>query len=178
MAHAGSKRGKAQGGTMMGTLATAAVVSALFVPAWLVGMPYGAQGSLDEPIVLQLRAYGCTRNDDDPATRCHVYRLKDEKGNRTGEISRFRTPIFDLEGNDVGLEFRSCIYSSGSQAVCTTILALRASPATDRGRIVLSGVPDHAIPITGGSGAYVGVEGEGRAVPNQGSWLVTLSLTS
>lgn len=162
---------------MKGKLATAAVVSMLCVCASLLGIAFAAQGGLDVPTVVQLRAYGCLTNDVDPATRCHVYRLKDEKGDRTGEISRFRTPIFDLEGNEVGLEFRSCIYSSGSQAVCTTILALRASPVTQRGRIVLSGVPDHAIPITGGSGAYVGAEGEARAVADQGSWLVTLNLT-
>jgi hypothetical protein len=83
--------------------------------------------------------------------------LKDEKGNRTGEISRFRTPIFDLEGNDVGREYLSCVYSKGTDSICTTVLVLRESATTQRGRIVLSGVPGHPLPIIGGSGAYLGV---------------------
>ena len=129
------------------------------------------------PETIQLRAYGCLTNDDDPATNCRVYRLRDEAGRRTGEISRFLTPIFDVDGNTiVGREFRGCTFSKGSETICTTILVFRDTAQTRRGRIVLTGVPGHPLPITGGSGAYRNVRGEGIAEPDHGSWLVTLRL--
>lgn len=146
--------------------------------ALLAGVSHGDERTnVVEPMVIQLRVYGCATNDHDPATDCHVYRLIDEAGHRTGEISRFRTPIFDLDGNEVGREFRECVSSRGSGSICTTILTLRDSAHTERGRIVLTGVPDHVIPITGGSGAYQNAHGQGEAESDHGSWLVTLSLT-
>jgi hypothetical protein len=52
--------------------------------------------------VVELTTPGCTTDDNDPATRCHVYRLRGEDGRRSGEISRIRQPVFGADGTDVG----------------------------------------------------------------------------
>ena len=96
--------------------AVAFLASALLLSGLFVGVSYGGGGGITEPQVIELVTTGCATNDNDPATECRVYRLKDTEAGtqrRRSSDSRFRcrTPhgnpvgcgrtcdCFELEGN-------------------------------------------------------------------------------
>lgn len=139
----------------------AALVSALLLSVLFVGVSYGGGGGITEPQVIELVTYGCSTDDDDPATGCRVFELRDDEGKRSGEIFRFRTPSSDVDGNPVGQGFLQCDIAKGTGRTCTLILSLKPGPHTERGTIVAMGVqPFPPAAIVGGSGAYLNVHGE------------------
>ena len=147
------------------------VVGALF------GISYGGGGGITQPVVLELTTTGCVTNDDDPATRCHIYRLRDENGRRSGEISRIRQPVFDKDGTNVGILIGQFVSGKGTGTTVTGVFNLKDGPFTDKGTVVLIGAPtafDGA--VLGGSGAYDNVRGDWVAESVQDGFLVTLNL--
>jgi len=135
--------------------------AALILSGTLVGVSYGGGGGIIEPQVIELVTTGCATNDDDPATECRVYQLKDTDGERSGEIFRFKVPLQDTDGNPVGRGYLECSGSKGTGQTCTLVLSLKPGPFTELGTIVSTGV--NSLPpkaITGGSGAYLNVRGE------------------
>jgi len=157
--------------------AIAALVSALLLSGLLVGVSYGGGGGITEPQVIELVTTGCATNDDDPATECRVYQLKDTDGERSGEIFRFKVPLQDTDGNPVGRGYLECSGSKGTGSTCTLVLSLKAGPFTDLGTIVSAGV--NSLPpsaITGGSGAYLNVRGEITGEDQPDGFHLTLNL--
>ena len=141
--------------------AVAILASALLVSGLFVGVSYGGGGGITEPQVIELVTNGCATNDNDPATECRVYRLKDTDGERSGEIFRFKVPLQDTDGNPVGRGYLECSGSKGTGQTCTLVLSLKPGPFTELGTIVSTGV--NSLPpsaITGGSGAYLNVRGD------------------
>ena len=146
---------------MMKKLTLGVVATVLLLSGALVGVSYGGGGGIAEPQVIELVTYGCSTDDDDPATGCRVFELRDDEGKRSGEIFRFRTPSSDIDGNPVGQGFLQCDIAKGTGRTCTLILSLKPGPHTERGTIVAMGV--EAFPpaaIVGGSGGYLNVRGE------------------
>jgi len=140
--------------------AVAILASALLVSGLFVGVSYGGGGGITEPQVIELVTTGCGTNDNDPATECHVYRLKDTDGERSGEIFRFKVPLADTDGNPVGRGYLECSGSKGTGQTCTLVLSLKPGPFTDLGTIVSTGTGLPPSAITGGSGAYLNVRGD------------------
>ena len=70
------------------TLGLAVLVASMSVVAVLAGTAVAGGGGIAEPTVLELVTKGCHTNDDDPETKCRVYRLKDTDGKYSGEIFR------------------------------------------------------------------------------------------
>ena len=152
-------------------------ISALLVLGTLVGISYGGGGGITQPVVIELTTPGCLTNDDDPATRCHIYRLRDENGRRSGEITRIRQPVFDKDGTDVGILIGQFESGKGTGTTVTGVLNLKDGPFTDKGTVVLIGAPgvfDGA--VLGGSGAYDNVRGDWVAEGVEGGFLLTLNL--
>lgn len=157
--------------------AVAALASALLLSGLLVGVSYGGGGGITEPQVVELVTKGCATNDDDPATECRVYQLKDTDGERSGEIFRFKVPLQDTDGNPVGRGYLECSGSKGTGQTCTLVLSLKPGPFTELGTIVSTGVnslPPNA--ITGGSGAYLNVRGEITGENQSDGFHLTLNL--
>lgn len=141
--------------------AVAILASALLVSGLFVGVSYGGGGGITEPQVIELVTTGCATNDNDPATDCRVYQLKDTDGERSGEIFRFKVWVSDVDGNPVGYTYLQCDIAKGTGRTCTNVLVLRPGPYTERGTIVSMGVQPFPPPsIVGGSGAYLNVRGE------------------
>lgn len=109
---------------------------------------------------IELQLTGCATDDGDPATGCHVYRLRDESGRRSGTVAKFREPVSDADGNVVGRQFAECIASDGAGEICTLIEVLRDGPYTDPGTLVLTGLSSGRLAVTGGTGAYAGASGD------------------
>jgi hypothetical protein len=157
--------------------AVAALASALLVSGLFVGVSYGGGGGITQPQVIELVTTGCGTNDNDPATECHVYRLKDTDGERSGEIFRFKVPLRDTDGNPVGRAYLECSGSKGTGQTCTLVLSLKPGPFTELGTIVSTGV--NSLPpsaITGGSGAYLNVRGEITGQEGPDGFHLTLNL--
>lgn len=141
--------------------AVAILASALLLSGLFVGVSYGGGGGIIEPQVIELVTTGCATDDNDPATECRIYRLKDTDGDRSGEIFRFSVPMADTDGNPVGRGFLECSGSKGTGQTCTLVLSVKPGPYTERGTIVSTGVQPFPPPaITGGSGAYLNVRGD------------------
>ena len=154
----------------------AALASALLVSGLLVGVSYGGGGGITEPQVIELVTTACATTDNDPATECRVYRLKDTDGERSGEIFRFKVPLEDTDGNPVGRGYLECSGSTGTGSTCTLILSLKPGPFTDLGTIVSTGLNLPPRAITGGSGAYLNVRGEITGQEGPGGFHLTLNL--
>ena len=136
----------------------------------------GQTGGISEPETIELHLNGCLTNDDDPATRCHVYRLSDEAGQRTGNLTQFRTPVFDADGTEIGRDFLQCFTARGTGTVCTEIIHLRPGPYTQRGKIVITGMAGTRSPITGGAGAYKTAHGTAAIENVNGEWVLKVNL--
>ncbi len=136
------------------------ITGALLLSGALVGVSYGGGGGITEPQVLELVTGGCATNDDDPATECRVFDLRDNEGDPSGTIFRFRVPLSDVDGNPVGRSFLQCDGAKGTSQTCTLILSLKSGPHTEQGTIVSTGNGLPPVAITGGSGAYLNVRGE------------------
>ena len=83
---------------------------------------------------------GCATDDEDPATECPVYRLKDTEG----ATQRDDLPIQGSgvgRGREPGRPRPSSIASSskGTGWICTLVLSLKEGPYTDLGTIVSMG---------------------------------------
>jgi hypothetical protein len=157
--------------------AVAALASALLLSGLLVGVSYGGGGGITEPQVVELVTTGCATNDNDPATECRVYQLKDTDGERSGEIFRFKVPLQDTGGNPVGRGYLECMGAKGTGQTCTLVLSLKPGPFTELGTIVATGV--NSLPpkaITGGSGAYLNVRGEITGEDQPDGFHLTLNL--
>ena len=136
-------------------------VATLLLAGVLTAAAFAGGGGITEPQVIELVTGGCATNDDDPATHCRVFNLRDDEGKRSGTIFRFRVPASDVDGNAVGWFYLQCDGAKGTGQTCTNVLTLKPGPHTERGTIVSTGV-NHLPPaaITGGSGAYLNVRGE------------------
>ena len=134
---------------------------------------WSAGGGIVDPATIELHLSGCATDDGDPTTGCHVYALRDETGNRSGSIAKFREPIEDADGNTVGKQFAECVSSKGAGEVCTLIEVLHDGPYTDPGTIVLTGLSNGTLAVTGGSGAYANVRGDATL---EGGFVLTLEL--
>ena len=136
-------------------------VAALLLAGVLAAAAFAGGGGITEPQVIELVTSACATNDDDPATDCRVFNLRDDEGHRSGEIVRFRVPLSDVDGNPVGRAYLQCDGAKGTGQTCTLVLSLKPGPHTERGTIVSTGV-NHLPPaaITGGSVAYLNVRGD------------------
>lgn len=135
-------------------------VATLLLAGVLAAAAFAGGGGITEPQVMELVTRGCATDDDDPATGCRVFNLRDDEGQRSGTIFRFRVPASDVDGNVVGWFYLQCDGAKGTGQTCTNVLTLKPGPHTERGTIVSTG--NHLPPaaITGGSGAYLNVRGE------------------
>ena len=156
--------------------AVAVLAAALVVSGLFVGVSYGSGGGITDPQVIELTTVGCTTDDGDPATECSVYRLEDTEGQRSGSVVRFRVPVWDVDGTQVGRAFLECVTSTGAGSVCTNVLSLKEGPYTDLGTIVSTGTGLPPRAITGGSGAYLNVRGEMTGATVGGDFVLTLNL--
>jgi hypothetical protein len=136
-------------------------VATLLLAGVLSAAAFAGGGGITEPQVIELVTSGCATDDDDPATHCRVFNLRDTEGQLSGEIFRFRVPLSDVDGNPVGRAYLQCDGAKSTGQTCTLILKLKAGPHTESGTIVSMG--PQAFPpvaVTGGSGAYLNVRGE------------------
>ena len=157
--------------------AVAVLAAALLVSGLFVGVSYGGGGGITEPQMIELTTVGCSTDDGDPATECAVYPLRDSEGQRSGDIVRFKVPLWDVDGTQVGRGFLECIGAKGTGSMCTAVFSLKEGPYTDLGTIVSTGVgglPPRA--ITGGSGAYLNVRGEITGETVGDDFVLTLNL--
>ena len=157
----------------------AVLAAALLLSGLFVGVSYGGGSGITEPQVIELVSRGCFNNDHDPLTECAGFNFRD--GSRDGAISRFKVPIFDIDGNPVGKGYVECVWATKTGSICTVILSLQEGPYTEQGQIVSTGlgIGPRTSPITGGSGAYANVRGElvGSEHPSDpDAFLVTLYL--
>lgn len=150
---------------------TLAIVLAIATMAPIAA--WSAGGGIVDPTTIELHLSGCATDDADPATGCHVYPLRDEDGNRSGTVAKFREPIEDADGNVVGRQFAECVASQGAGEICTLIQVLRDGPYTDPGTIVLTGLSNGTFAVTGGSGAYANVRGDATL---EAGFVLTLEL--
>lgn len=156
--------------------AVAILASAFLLSGLFVGVSYGGGGGITEPQVIELVTIGCSTDDSDPATECSVYRLKDTEGQRSGSIVRFRVPVWDVDGTQVGRALLDCVESKGTGSICTLVLSLKEGPYTDLGTIVSTGTGLPPGAITGGSGAYLNVHGEMTGETVGGDFVITVNL--
>lgn len=136
-------------------------VAALLLAGVLAATAFAGGGGITEPQVIELVTGGCATTDHDPATGCRVFDLRDDEGQLSGTIFRFRVPVSDVDGNPVGRALLQCDIAKGTGRTCTMILKLKPGPHTEHGTIVSMG--PQAFPpvaVTGGSGAYLNVRGE------------------
>ena len=141
---------------------------------WVRGS-FGQTDEISEPVTLELYLPGCLTNDDDPATRCHVYLLRDESRRPTGNLTQFQTPIFDADGTEIGRDFLNCFTARGTGTLCTEVIHLRPGPYTQRGKIVITGIAGKRSPITGGAGAYETAHGSAVADVVKGEWVLNVN---
>ena len=153
-------------------IALAATVLSIVSIASLAAASDGEKAIVD-PTSIELHLSGCATDDGDPATGCHVYRLRDEAGRRSGTVAKFREPIEDADGNVVGQQFAECIASDGAGEICTLIEVLRDGPYTDPGTVVLTGRSNGRLAVTGGTGAYANARGDATL---EGGFVLTLEL--
>ena len=156
--------------------AVAVLTAALLVSGLFVGVSYGGGGGFTEPQVIELTTVGCSTKDSNPATECSVYRLKDTEGQRSGSVVRFKVPVWDVDGTQVGHGFLECVESNGAKSLCTNVLSLKDGPYTDLGTIVSTGTGLPPRAITGGSGAYLNVRGEITGATVGNDFVLTLNL--
>jgi hypothetical protein len=132
----------------------------LLTGAILVRDAVAGGGGITEPQVIELVASGCSTNDNDPATECRVFPLRDSDGKLSGDIARFRVDMTDGDGNPVGRSYAECTAAKKTGSICTLVLSLKDGPYTDVGTIVATGTGLPPSAVTGGSGAYLNVGGE------------------
>ena len=169
---------------MRGTIArkglVAGLAAALLLSGLFVGVSYGGASGISEPQVIEIVSRGCFNNDHDPLTECADFKLQD--GPRSGNVVRFKVPMFDIDGNPVGKGYVECVFATKTGSICTVVLALTDGPHTDAGTIISTGlgIGPRTSAITGGSGAYSNVRGElvGSEHPSDpDAFLITLYLT-
>ena len=142
-------------------LSVGVLIAALLISGTLVGVSFGGGGGITEPEVIELlEPPGCAVDDNDPNTFCRVYNFKDDEGLLTGETSRFRVAVSDVDGNHVGWYFLQCDGAKSTGRTCSEVLRLKEGPYTERGTIVAMGVGLPPAAIVGGSGAYLNAHGE------------------
>lgn len=143
-----------------------AVAGALIFAAAITGVAMAGGGGISAPQTIELRAVGCGA----PETHCRFFTLRqNDKG--TGAVETFNVPVLDKDGNVVGRNRAECIFAKYVGHQCTLTETLRTGPYTRPGTIVMSMLfhPDKLEPngyvdtgaITGGSGAYENVRGQG-----------------
>jgi hypothetical protein len=108
------------------------------------------------------------------------YRLRDEAGDASAVIELFKGPLFDEDGNEIGVHRCQCINGSGFGWTCTHIFGLRPGPYTARGTVVITGLfrgfNGERNAITGGTGAYAGAAGFAIASVDDDAFVHTLYL--
>ena len=164
-------------GKSIGRNGAVAILASVLVSGLFVGVSYGGGGGITEPQVIELVTTGCATDDNDPQTECRVYRLTDTDGERSGEVFRFKVPLADTDGNQIGRGYLECSGSKGKGQTCTLVLSMKPGPFTDLGTIVSTGVnslPPNA--VTGGSGAYLNVRGVITGKFGPGGFHLTLNL--
>lgn len=153
-----------------GVLAVALLVSGL-----LVRVSHAGGGGITGPTVIELTTPGCRHIDD-----CHIYRLRDDQGARTGTLRRSRDPLYDLDGNPAGTSFGQCFGAKRTGTICMLVLNLTPGPHTELGAITTAGIRHESFPntlaVTGGTGAYQNVRGELIATTDARGFVFTLNL--
>ncbi len=160
-------------------IAIGALVGALLMSSSLIGVSYGgSNASITEPTVIELN--WDTEGKD---SRVRYYLLGEYEG-ITGQITMKKLPLFDQDGNRVGMQHISCT-AAGPNWVCTLVSKIADGPYTDKGTVVgiaakplnIANVDEGVnVVITGGTGAYENVGGHAVEVGGTGETTYTLFL--
>lgn len=169
-------------------IAVAALMIAVVVSSLLVGVSYGDDparaGGPAEPTVLEL--FWRTRHPD---SEVWIF-LMDPHGGRCVDFdvdpvciqfTEKDMPLFDVDGNNIGLQLISCTVTDRTGWNCTLISKIRDGQYTDKGQIVAIGTKHpsdiHTHSVVGGTGAYEGVGGHAIQVGQDGRVRYTVHLT-
>ncbi len=88
--------------------------------------------------------------------------LRDYEGKGGGQITSIKTPLFDVDGNEVGRQHIACTVTDQTSWVCTSVSTIKDGPSTDKGTVVATGIYRgtlSTLAVTGGTGAYDNVRG-------------------
>jgi Dirigent-like protein len=146
-----------------------AVVAALLLSGLFVGVSQGAPG----PATIRLE-FGKVLAE-------HGYKLRDEDGRRSGNLSFLKGRLHDADGTDIGRHRSMCPSSADVGWWCTHTLVLHDGPYTDEGTITVTGLfkgfSGEESAVIGGTGAYRGASGYATATVESDGFILTVELS-
>jgi hypothetical protein len=158
---------------MMRKVSIPVLVAALLMSGALVGVSFGAEeAAITQPEVIELEFSLC----ENPGV-CRAWRQRDFDGRNAGQISTFKVPLVDPDGNEVGRMRVACVGPSVGEggavpAVCTYVHRLPGGLVMTIGDQPFG---DHRYAVTGGTGAYENVRGYAQLGGPDGFYVLYLT---
>ena len=145
-----------------------AIVAALLLSGLFVGVSQGVTG----PASIRLQ-FG-------KVLVAHDYRLRDDEGHRSGQMSFLKIRLRDAAGTEIGRNRSQCTSSADVGWWCTYTLVLQDGTYTDEGTITVTGLfkgfNGEESAVIGGTGAYRDATGYATAAVENGDLILTVEL--